>query len=113
LSTTNQSIFLQDFKSEFRPRNRSFNYKHLRDPDNEEERRLFSDQHLATTVESPRKKRKKSKNRNSDSKGSTGSSSSGRSKENFLPKDRNRNKTMGKPLVNVCINSGDIEPVNV
>lgn len=100
--------FFQDFKSEFRPRGRSFNYKHLRDPDTtEEERRLIHQQQQNNVIkenggdvndgETPQRKRKKNRSRNADSKGSNTSHKSN--------KDRNRN---------IGINSGDAsEPVNV
>ena len=100
-------LFFQDFKSEFRPRGRSFNYKHLRDPDTtEEERRLIHQQQqkniiredcVENEIETPQRKRKKNKNRNADSKGSNTSHKS--------HNDRNQN---------IGINSGDAsEPVNV
>ena len=57
------------FTSEFRPRGRSFNYKHLRDPTNETERNLAFGAAARKDV-SPRKKRKRSRL----SEGSSGSS---------------------------------------
>lgn len=71
-----RNSLMGDFKSEFRPRNRSFNYKHLRDPDNVDERRLLSDRQPKAENETPGKKKrnKSTKSRNSDSKGSSNGS---------------------------------------
>eukprot|EP00111_Clytia_hemisphaerica_P000310 TCONS_00000815-protein len=120
-----RNSLMGDFKSEFRPRNRSFNYKHLRDPDNEEERRLFNEQKenaIVEAEETPRRKRKKNKSGNSES---SNTSSAGKAVTQDAPvdsssskrhRDKNRNRTnqkQKKPSRNVGINSGDIEPVKV
>jgi len=47
------------FKSEFRPRGKSFNYKHLRDPENENERDLLSGSNVENFPETKVKKKKK------------------------------------------------------
>lgn len=61
-------IYFQDFKSEFRPRKKSFNYKHLRNPDTEEERQIIG--HYFIQVKQKRKKRRSRGSRNF-SEGST------------------------------------------
>lgn len=104
-----RNSLITDFKSEFRPRGRSFNYKHLRDPDNEDERRLINQQNErgeeggiaggpvdAGDGDTPRRKRNKNKSRNSDSKGSNKSVRSS--------KDRNKN-------VGINSSMADVEPV--
>ena len=68
-------IYFQDFKSEFRPRNKSFNYKHLRNPDTEEERQIIEAQQQRENgyfiqVKQKRKKRRSRGSRNF-SEGST------------------------------------------
>lgn len=79
---THIDLYYQDFKSEFRPRNKSFNYKHLRNPDTEEERQIIEAQQQRQNgyfiqVKQKRKKRRSRGSRHlSEGSTSTGPDSS-------------------------------------
>ncbi|XP_057313641.1 uncharacterized protein LOC130654959 [Hydractinia symbiolongicarpus] len=100
------------FKSEFRPRGRSFNYKHLRNPENESERNLLAPNAVAEQEKSIPKRKKKSRRTRVKSGGSS-TAEGDSSNSPTSPPTQTKNDGVNNVDVSVSINASSSAKVIV